>query len=84
MARKNKEEFCLSYEDLQEMADTLKELERIVEERKKRREAGIEAKQTQVGSLLHFYDDVFIGTYKLDGDHARFVPAANTAKEVLE
>ena len=78
-----KEEFSLNYEDLQEMADTLKELERVVEKRKENREAGVEPKQTQVGSLLHFYNDVFIGKYRLDGDHARFVPAANIAEEEL-
>jgi hypothetical protein len=77
MGRENKEEFSLSYEDLQEMADMLKELEKIVEIRKENREAGIEPKQTQVGRLLQFYDDIFIGEFRLDGDYARFVPAAN-------
>jgi len=83
MAKKNKEEFSLSYEDLQGMASLLKELEGIVEERKKRREAGIEPKQTPVGSLLYFEDDFFVGKFKLDGGHARFVPAANVAREGL-
>lgn len=80
IGQKKDEEFSLDYEDLQEMADILKDLERVVEKRKKDREAGKKPSQVRVGSLLHFQDDVFIGIFKLDRDHARFVPAANIAE----